>query len=483
MAMAVSNQQTRDAALLRATAELFVLDATHDRDELRRFEELATHFLGKVSAADRGFVAERISRHGDVPAAVLRLLGKDLIEIAGPILKRSPALTEFDMLAIMASTGTSHYRALASRKHLPPAVVAALRLTGDTEIIALVVEYPAIATELSVEPEAEPTSTIETNDVAVAEFEQTVMPVVETAASPTEPAPEPSIELAQPEPIIAPAKPAWKAEAREVYAVARAMTAALDAEMKTLADPMLSPLPARGPADAIVANSPTLPVTEPVVAQPSAALQESPETVAATAPSAERRAAAIDLPGIEAFLGLDADGRTALLSRLAGSPIAPRRATSIDADHAFRAALGSARTSLHARRKQREALIRALSDGLRLDVADVIALMDDPSGEALVLLLKAIGLSDAEAEQVLLFTNPTISDAVETFSRLAGLYSGTERAVAASLIDVWRSHEPRHASGHQPLFADMELRRSSHAETERGAASSEPGRASSVNRA
>src|SRR5258707_9951220 len=87
-----STQQARDSALLRATTDLFVQDVTHDRDEIRRYEELTTHLLPKVPVSDRAHVAERLSVRLDAPAAIMRTLGKDRIEVAHHVLRLSPVL-------------------------------------------------------------------------------------------------------------------------------------------------------------------------------------------------------------------------------------------------------------------------------------------------------------------------------------------------------------------------------------------------------
>lgn len=134
--LARANERKRDAALLRATTELFVLDVGHDRDEVRRYSELATHFLPKVSLADRMFVAERLSICGDAPMHVLRMLARDTTEVARPILLHSPALLTIDLLTIIAATGPEHHRLIAQRKSLAPDVQRALRLTGDEEVLA-----------------------------------------------------------------------------------------------------------------------------------------------------------------------------------------------------------------------------------------------------------------------------------------------------------------------------------------------------------
>jgi hypothetical protein len=130
------NEQKRDAALLRATTELFVLDVIHDRDEIRRYEEIASHFLPKVAVEDRVFVAERLAICADAPPSVIRALARDVIEVAAPVIKHSSVLGPIDLLAVIAATGIDHHRLIVRRNLLSPEVVRALRLTGDATIVA-----------------------------------------------------------------------------------------------------------------------------------------------------------------------------------------------------------------------------------------------------------------------------------------------------------------------------------------------------------
>lgn len=201
------------------------------------------------------------------------------------------------------------------------------------------------------------------------------------------------------------------------------------------------------------------------VSTESPAEEPAPEKTAEIAPGIVSTAVepqAID--PLAEFLALDARGRQDALARLCGrvGPADPGM-TVLDADSAFRVALGSARVSQSTRRRQREALIRALADGLKLDTETVTSITDDPSGEALVVLLRAIGLAETETHQVLLFANPVIADAVDTFFRLARLSTEVGRDAAEKIVAGWRGEGSPSRSGHQPLFADMELRRGSHA--------------------
>ena len=135
--VARANQQTRDSALLRATTELFVQDLTHDEDEVRRYEELAIHFLSKVPVEVRAAVAERLAVCADAPPAVIRTLARDVFQVAAPVIRRSSVLDLFDLLSVIAATDVEHHRLIARRSDLGDDVKRALRLTGD----ALVAGY------------------------------------------------------------------------------------------------------------------------------------------------------------------------------------------------------------------------------------------------------------------------------------------------------------------------------------------------------
>ena len=134
--LARANERKRDAALLRATTELFVLDVIHERDEIRRYEELTTHFLPKASVDDRIFVAERLAIVSDAPQSIIRTLARDVIDVAKPVLRHSSVLGPIDLLSVIAATGVEHHRLIARRTSLSAEVTRALRLTGDADVIA-----------------------------------------------------------------------------------------------------------------------------------------------------------------------------------------------------------------------------------------------------------------------------------------------------------------------------------------------------------
>jgi len=334
--LARSNQRARDAALLAATTELFVQDPIHDRDEIHRYEELATHLLPKVAVDDRARVGELLAESGDAPQSVIRMLARDVIDVAAPIIRSTPVLDPLDLLAVIAATGVEHHRLIARRPNLSDQVKRALRLTGDVEVL------------------------------------------------------------------------------RHLDAAAARATAADEA------------------------------------ARPAATV--SPLRYSAANLSHGQREPAY-------FLGLDRPHRLRMLAAFASRP--PAHASGGSAgrlDRAFRSILGAAKIVGYARGGQIEELIGAIADGLDLPPALVKSCLDDSTGEALVVLLKALRLDDVQAQQVFLLVTPAGRDTAAFFP-LADLYAGMEPEVAETICELWRSALAGRQAGHQRRFDDGDAAR------------------------
>ena len=128
-----ANRTTRNAALLRVTTELYARDADHSTDQSRRYEELAAHLLPEAPLADRVLIAECLADIKDSPTAILRMLARDVIEVAEPVIARSPALSPFDLLSIISATGPEHHSLIARRPHLTADVERAIAL-AETKV-------------------------------------------------------------------------------------------------------------------------------------------------------------------------------------------------------------------------------------------------------------------------------------------------------------------------------------------------------------
>ncbi|MCW5695239.1 MAG: DUF2336 domain-containing protein [Bauldia sp.] len=340
LALARSAPADRDATLLRATTALFCQEPAHDRDGVRRYEQLATYFLPKASEPDRAYVASMLAGRADAPAAVMRLLARDVISVAAPVLRQSPVLSTVDLLGVIAVTGAEHHRLVAMRPHLSPEVLRALEIAGES---------------------------------------------LRVAAEPEPAAPEPEERYEDDDGI------AWSPPLRPPH-------------------PMEPPAPERN-------------------------LGVSPNVMAR-------------------FLDLPTTARLQVIGEVAGRQGGgrPPGSPAGQLDQAVRSAYARAQIVICSRRGDRAGLVQAFAEVLQVDPELVDRLIADPSGEPLVLMVKASGLSDADGRSVLLLANPQIGQSVERFFRLAELFASVEPAVASSFVDAWRA--PASRPQHAPVYAD-----------------------------
>lgn len=333
----LSGQRSHDSALLKASTELFVQDLSHDRDEVRRFEDLAAHLIPRVTQADRAFAAEKLAMRLDAPLSVIRMLARDTLEVAEPVLRRSPILGSLDLLSVIAATGPDHHRLIAERPALPKDVERALRLTGDA----------AVKTALDARLAAE--SPTENRDA----------PLAELAPAPSPSSPRPNASAAR-----ANGNDAWH------------------------------------------------------------------------------------------FLALDRKARLRQMAEIASRPpVQPSAGPANPVDRAFRSILGAAQLVGHARTRNRQAIVSDISEGLGLASELIVACLDDPTGEPLAVLLKALALDGVQAQQVMLLASPVGRDP-KAFFLLCDVFAGMEPTVAETLVETWVSGPAAAKPRHQPVFAD-----------------------------
>jgi hypothetical protein len=378
---------TRDQVLLRAATDHFVLAHSHEPDAIRQYEELATHYLPRTTIADRIYVSERLATRADAPVGVVRLLARDIIAVAAPVLLRSKALTTLDLLMVISGTSLEHHRLLAQRDTLADEVVTALRLKNETGTLNILRARGLI-------PDAGVTVEIPRADPA--------RPIAPEPAKPAAPARAPLTQAPLTEAGLAePALPAVEA----------ALVSAIEAEIaRPLAETPASPVAAT-PAPA-APPAPVLPISAPPPARKS--------------------------PG-EEFLALDRPARLKIIAETAGSKVqTPHWSSPRKLERLVKTTFRRSQIKGYVRGRMRAELVEALSDGLGLAPDFVTACLDDRSGEPMVLLARAMGLNQADGKDLLLLVNPAIGHSVPDFIRLADLHDAMEPEVAETIVAVWR---------------------------------------------
>ncbi|MBB5518268.1 DUF2336 domain-containing protein [Amphiplicatus metriothermophilus] len=96
------------------------------------FDETLCALAARATPETRRLLAERFAAADGAPRALVRRLAADeAIEIAEPVLRRSAALTEEDLIAIAQHGGPAHVAALACRRAVSARLAAAIVARGE----------------------------------------------------------------------------------------------------------------------------------------------------------------------------------------------------------------------------------------------------------------------------------------------------------------------------------------------------------------
>ena len=120
--IAARTESGKAERLFRAVVAAFCQLTRPSKREIAQLEDLTLPLFDSVSAESRRFVAAALSECDYPPAALVQRLCDEPVDIAAPLLVRSKALADVDLIALIGRHGLPHARAIARRKHLNPAI-------------------------------------------------------------------------------------------------------------------------------------------------------------------------------------------------------------------------------------------------------------------------------------------------------------------------------------------------------------------------
>jgi uncharacterized protein (DUF2336 family) len=88
--------------------------------------DLLVEMLREALVGERARVARRLANLTDIPPALVRLLLRDAIEVAGPLLENCASLNDADLVDCARRGGTEHRRLIAARRGVNELVCEAL---------------------------------------------------------------------------------------------------------------------------------------------------------------------------------------------------------------------------------------------------------------------------------------------------------------------------------------------------------------------
>lgn len=125
--IAIRTEAGKAERLFRAAVSAFCSLTRPSRREIAQLEDLTLPLFDDVSVESRRYVAAALSECEYAPAALVRRLAEEPVETAAPLLTRSNALSDIDLIALIGRHGLPHARAIARRKELNPTIADLIR--------------------------------------------------------------------------------------------------------------------------------------------------------------------------------------------------------------------------------------------------------------------------------------------------------------------------------------------------------------------
>ena len=125
--------KSRTDLLLLAT-NLFCASNSHDRHSVEQYKEAFYLLISDAEFSTKQIAARTLSNCEAAPRSVVLYFALEQIEIAHPILARSPVIGQLDMLRVIEMKGLEHSSIIATRPDIGPSVVKKLRDIEDSKI-------------------------------------------------------------------------------------------------------------------------------------------------------------------------------------------------------------------------------------------------------------------------------------------------------------------------------------------------------------
>jgi hypothetical protein len=108
--------------LFRAAVSAFCSLTRPSRRDISQLEDLTLPLFDGVSPESRRYVAAALSECRYPPPNLVKRLCDEPLEVAAPLLIRSTALADIDLLALIGRHGAGHARAIGRRPRLNPTI-------------------------------------------------------------------------------------------------------------------------------------------------------------------------------------------------------------------------------------------------------------------------------------------------------------------------------------------------------------------------
>ncbi len=127
-----------DAPLLKRLADVVSLPSSRvNAFERAMIGDLLIEILREATPSERARVSKRLANLTEIPAPLLRLLLRDEIAIAGPLLEDGTSISDLDLVGCVRDATMEHRLMVARRRHLSEVVAEALVESAEPPVIEL----------------------------------------------------------------------------------------------------------------------------------------------------------------------------------------------------------------------------------------------------------------------------------------------------------------------------------------------------------
>jgi uncharacterized protein (DUF2336 family) len=134
----------RRAETLRRVTDLFMCcHAAYSDAQVDLFDDVMLRLCTEIETAARAALAQRLAAVANAPPGVIRLLAvDDAIEVAGPVLSKSPCLDDETLLEAARTKSQAHLLAITKRETIAEEVTGVLLDRGNQSVALSTVKNP-----------------------------------------------------------------------------------------------------------------------------------------------------------------------------------------------------------------------------------------------------------------------------------------------------------------------------------------------------
>jgi uncharacterized protein (DUF2336 family) len=123
------------------------LSAAENAQAVRNAIEIMEILADDIAVSVRAILSEELKASAAAPHHIILRLARDLDDaVAAPVLEHSPLLNDYDLLEILACTGSARtVQAISRRNRLPTSVAEAVMETGDEAAVEALLKNASIA--------------------------------------------------------------------------------------------------------------------------------------------------------------------------------------------------------------------------------------------------------------------------------------------------------------------------------------------------